>query len=188
MLLQALTRIDGIYATTPGAPTAYASTLNVVLMTSFNAAYLDLSLNWACHARAHGLRHLVWLQDRYTALRLQDRFGSAGGGTSGAQAKEVMVGSGASEPLATLFYSEHLRVGCPISTTRLSRGKLFGNKWPLQRPDLCGATCRTAKCGGHHCRRRRRRHHLGTRQARMRHRGGRHPRHLHLPPFGAICS
>ena len=109
VLQQALTRIDGIYSTAPQTPTAYASTLNAVLITSFNAAYLDLYLNWACHARAHGLRHLVWLQDRHTALRLRERFGSAGADpTSESLANEISGGNGASTPLATLFYSEHM--------------------------------------------------------------------------------
>ena len=73
-LQQALALAEGVYSSPPDTPTRFASTLNVILLTSFNAAYLNLYLNWACRARSLGLRHLVWPQEQLTASRLLERF------------------------------------------------------------------------------------------------------------------
>ena len=49
-----------------------------VLLTSINAAYVELYQNWACFARTHRLKHLVWAQDRIAAaMLLPPRAGSA---------------------------------------------------------------------------------------------------------------
>ncbi len=66
-LHRALRRVAGIYERPPS--TAILAK-RAVLLTSFNSAYVDLYLNWACHARPHGLRHLVWAQDRLAVRML----------------------------------------------------------------------------------------------------------------------
>ena len=91
---------------------------SAVLVTSFNAAYLDLYLNWACHTCSHGLRHLVWLQDRATAcgsrsLRHDRRSSLSADPELEASASDRMrilppAPSSVERPHATLFYSEHL--------------------------------------------------------------------------------
>ena len=82
-LQRALQLSEGVYTAAPSASgdAPPNTTASAVLVTSFNAAYLDLYLNWACHARSHGLRHLVWLQDRATAVRLRDHYGTTVGGS-----------------------------------------------------------------------------------------------------------
>ena len=66
-LHRALARAEGIYLNR--RPGTHAS--RAVLVTSFNAAYLELYHNWACHAGKLGLQWLVWAQERHTARELQ---------------------------------------------------------------------------------------------------------------------
>lgn len=53
-----------------GSEAASAAMWQAVLLTSINAAYVELYLNWACHASRYRLRHLVWAQDRIAAAML----------------------------------------------------------------------------------------------------------------------
>ena len=95
-LLRAVVQAEGIYLTPPARPTAYAATLNAVLLTSFNLGAFDLYLNWACHTRRLGLRHLVWSQDWTTMSHLAQRPDLGSVGEEGVAGKH-----------ASLFFSAH---------------------------------------------------------------------------------
>lgn len=139
VLTLAVLKTEGVYAEPPLSSTTYANSLRVVLVTSFNAAYLDLYLNWACRARTLGLKHLVWPQDRQTAVNLQERFGRDGGMDHDGGGTEF---DGNKAP-SMLFFSESmsrfLKLG-PWSASfrsrafnRISVFKLLAVKFLLQR-------------------------------------------------------
>ena len=88
-----------------------------VLFTSFNSAYVDLYLNWACHARQHSLKHMVWAQDRTTAALLSSTSVSLPAFLGGRERDN--------RSYASLFYSAHMSDAfgvVPWSTSFRSKG------------------------------------------------------------------